>query len=1111
MGRDFGKTWWGKAWVHALEHLGRHYANRLPRGRSYARAGNVLSVNVLTNGLIVASVQGTRRTPYKVRIALRSLSPQEVEALAYRVRQSPFMLAELLSGKLPEGLGPLILPSREEEFETNCSCPDWANPCKHIASVLYVMAEEIDKDPFILFRVRGIDPESFKRAVGSQNEAPIAQRIPADSVKEPYRMRNDISGLDLSLPEETSHKIAALLTSVPETLPKTTGDRFMKILLEAKRGLPDEPALLHKWQGIEVAFRIDGERIVPVFHRGNLRSVSGFPRGLYSAWVHLQSLPQDPSLTDSLRFASVLSRFAASLVDSWHMIPRTVRLKDLLWIEWVPLIVGKAEGLFVELSRACPLGMFPLAKPKNPKQYCTPEEGIRLFLTGVITKHIAKTAPRSEGFLSSREPLAIRGIKEEGSAAALENWLGAFALLRPGSPRLLFSLEPGARNSWEMSLSVRTERGALPLRNALSEDTLRALHYISGFFPGVKELVDKGKLRLSQAQTLDLITKTAPFIELAGGKLLLPKSFIRMSEVAIKRKAKAKAVITKFLDLQDIVDFKWTVSVGESEMSLEEFESLVRDKLGLVRIRDEWVLVEPGELSRFMHKAERAKEALSAPASLVAGEEVERDRGVVEFLEKLRKPEDFPVPNGLKTELRPYQIRGFRWLVNNLILGACPCIADDMGLGKTVQVISALLYLRQSKRINGPALVVCPASLMHNWEKEIKRFAPSLTCQIYHGGNRRIRRNTAVVITTYGMVREDATLRKMAWSVVIADEAQNIKNPQAQQTKSLKSLNSDLRIAMTGTPIENSLQDLWSIMDFLVPGYLGSWGSFYEKLAKPIQKYGDSSKRELLRKAISPLVLRRLKTDPGIAPDLPEKIEKDYYCPLTPEQASLYQAVVDDGLRAIKGAGGMKRKNSILNLIVKLKKICNHPRHFDSFADPDPSRSGKTKALLPLIREIVSARESVLLFTQFKEMALLLRDMIEAELGISPLLLHGGVNVPKRQDLVRSFQEGAVPVAIFTLKTGGVGLNLERASHVIHFDLWWNPATESQATDRAHRIGQTRRVMVHRLMTRGTLEEKINELLLRKKGLAEDILAHGETYFTELSDDELRDILGLSA
>ncbi len=1111
MRNEFGKTWWGKAWVHALEHLGRHYANRLPRGRSYARGGNVLSVKVLSDGLIAASVQGTRRTPYRVRIALRKLSPGETDALAERVRESPFMLAELLSGKLPEGLGPLILPSREEEFETHCSCPDWANPCKHIASVLYVLANEIDKDPFILFRVRGMDPEAFKEKVGSQAETPSVQYIPADSVSDPNRMKKDISGIDLSLPEETGQKIAALLARVPETLPQTTGNSFTQILLRAKEGLPDERVPIRKWQGIELAFRVDGERIIPLFHRGNMRQAKGFPKTSYLSWFELQSLPYEPSLTDSVRFASALCRFGASLVDSWHIMPRAKRLHGSLMIEWVPLIIGKAEMLFQQLAEACPPGMFPLgSRPKTTKKYCAPEDGMRLFLARVISDHIARTAPPKERVLASREPLALAGIKEEGLAAALENWLGAFSLLRPGAPRLLFSLEPKNRNMWKMSLKVRTDKGISPIRNALSEDVLRALHYISGFFPGVKELVNAGEIRIPRAQTLDLVTKTAPFIELAGGKLLLPKNFVRMSQIAIKRRAKARGRITSFLELQNITDFSWSVSVGENEISLEEFERLVRDKIGLVRIGEDWVLVEPAELRRFIQRAERAREGLSDPAALVAGEDIERDRAVLQFLEKLKKPSDVPLPKGLKAKLRPYQVRGFRWLVNNLMLGACPCIADEMGLGKTVQVLSALLYLKENGRMKTPALVVCPASLLHNWDREIRRFTPSLSCQIYHGTNRQINRGSSVIITTYGMVREDKGLRKRSWSVVIADEAQNIKNPQTQQTRSLKSLKSDLRIAVTGTPIENSLQDLWSIMDFLVPRYMGSWNSFYERLAKPIQKYDDSSKRDLLRKAISPLILRRLKTDPGIAPDLPEKIEKDYYCPLTPEQASLYQAVLSQGFGEIEGLSGIGRKGAILSLILKLKKICNHPAHFDPLVDFAPSRSGKTKALLPLIEEVLSARESVLIFTQFKEMAQILKNMLENETGIAPLLLHGGVSVPKRKELISSFQEGAVPVAIFTLKTGGVGLNLERASHVIHFDLWWNPAAENQATDRAHRIGQTRKVMVHRLMTRGTLEEKINELLTRKKKLAEDILVRGEKYFTELSDDELRDILGLS-
>lgn len=1119
MSKGFGKTWWGKAWLSALERLGRHYANRLPRGRSYARAGNVLSVEISQNGTISALVQGRRRTPYRVTIKLRHLSHKEQDQLVEKVKKSPFVLAQLLSGNLPNELGPHILPAKEDEFDTDCSCPDWANPCKHLAAVLYVLGNEIDRDPFILFRIRGIDPDDFKRRAGTakHEEGPNYVSVPRQT--EFNRIRADLKVIDLSLPMDVGDDVLALLTRVPDTLQDRVGRSFAEIIRNAQEGLSESDPSQHKLEpGMEINFFVDAKKnqIRPVFHKGNWVRLRGTPTSLYSAWRFLLSISPNPRISESVSFASLLARLASSLVESGHIIPRTRLAGDTLFVEWVPLVVGNAEVVFRKMVRACPLTFFP-EKKRAPKRFIHPEDGLKLLLAQLITAHVAKTNPDSRrdklfALLSSREPLQFQSIEDRGLATALDNWLGAFALLRPGSPRLLFSLEPVKRGFWNITVQVSTGKGVFPLKEKMSDDLLRAVHYLSGFFPGMKEIVDLGVVRIPQAQTLELITKTAPFIELMGGKLLLPKEFVRLRDVGIKRRASARAEISSFTALEDLLDFNWMVSVGESDVSLEKFERMVRDRLGLVKIGESWVLVEPDELARFMERAKGAREGFSDVVALVAGEEeIEPDRRILRFLENLRKPSHVPLPKGIRANLRPYQLAGFRWLVHNLKHGVCACLADDMGLGKTLQVISALVYLRENNKLREPALVVCPTSLLYNWKKEIERFAPSLSYQVYHGPQRRLDARKDIVITSYGTVRTDDKIGKRKWGLVVVDEAQNIKNPQAKQTKNLKGLKSELRIAMTGTPIENSLQDLWSIMDFLVHGYLGSWNSFAERFARPIQRYGDSSRRELLRKAISPLVLRRLKSDPGVAPDLPEKIEKDYFCPLTPEQASLYQATLEREFQVIKGSSGIQRKGAVLALITKLKKICNHPAHFNPLLSPDPANSGKTKALLPIIGEVISAGESVLVFTQFREMALFLERMIYQEMEISPLLLHGGVSVSKRSDMVETFRSGDVPVAIFTLKTGGVGLNLEKATHVVHFDLWWNPAVETQATDRAHRIGQTSRVMIHRLMSKGTLEEKINDLLLRKKKLAEDILAHGEKYFTELSDDDLRRIMDLSA
>jgi SNF2 family DNA or RNA helicase len=442
-----------------------------------------------------------------------------------------------------------------------------------------------------------------------------------------------------------------------------------------------------------------------------------------------------------------------------------------------------------------------------------------------------------------------------------------------------------------------------------------------------------------------------------------------------------------------------------------------------------------------------------------------------------------------------------------------------MGLGKTVQAIAFLFSRRASEPGDPrPSLIVCPTSVVGNWERELARFAPTLPVVRHHGTGRARSRDAlegtpqAVVVTTYGMLRRDrALLGEIDWAVAVLDEAQNVKNPSSQQAQAARAVTASHRFALTGTPVENRLAELWSILEFCLPGYLGPLEAFRRRFAVPIERYRDDEAADRLRRLVRPFILRRLKSDPAVAADLPAKQEMSVVCTLTKEQATLYRAAVEETMAKIERSEGIERRGLILVLLTALKQICNHPAQYLHEPGPLPGRSGKLARLTEMLDETLASGDRALVFTQFRQMGDRLVTHLEDVLGIEPLFLHGGVPRLARDEMVRRFQEEprAPGVFVLSLRAGGTGLNLTRATRVFHFDRWWNPAVEDQATDRAYRIGQTRPVQVHRLLTRGTIEEKVAELLTRKRALADAVLGRGEAALTELNDDELRDLVTL--
>ncbi|MEU1486630.1 DEAD/DEAH box helicase [Streptomyces sp. NPDC005752] len=589
--------------------------------------------------------------------------------------------------------------------------------------------------------------------------------------------------------------------------------------------------------------------------------------------------------------------------------------------------------------------------------------------------------------------------------------------------------------------------------------------------------------------------------------------------------ARSESDTPSFMSADALLAFDWRFALGDTNLSRAELDRLAEARRPLVRLRDQWVLLDPEDARRARETRDRTVTPIDALGAVLTGTtdvdghrvEVAATGWLEQLRERIADPETgdrrtVGQPEALDASLRDYQLRGMNWLHTMTSLGLGCCLADDMGLGKTITLIALHLHRQGVASAAGPTLVVCPTSLMGNWQREIEKFAPGTPVRRFHGGSRSLEglADGEFVLTTYGTMRLDAArLAEGSWGMVVADEAQHVKNPHSATAKQLRTIGGRGRIALTGTPVENNLSELWAILDWTTPGLLGRLGAFRSRYASAVEGGDDPAAAERLASLVRPFLLRRRKSDPGIAPELPPKTETDRAVSLTAEQTGLYEAVVRETLDAIAGADGFARRGLVMKLLTALKQICNHPAQYLKEERPRiVDRSGKVELLDELLDTILAEDASVLVFTQYVQMARLLEQHLAAR-GIRTQFLHGGTPVAVRETMVNRFQAGEAPVFLLSLKAAGTGLNLTRAGHVVHFDRWWNPAVEAQATDRAYRIGQTQPVQVHRLIAEGTVEDRIAAMLARKQGLADAVLGSGEAALTELSDAELAELVEL--
>ncbi len=1190
MAAQYGQTWWGKQWLEAFN--GIDYSNRLPRGRRYAGNGSVSEIKLL-GAATHADVKGRRPRPYKVKVHLPEFSKSQQQTILSSISQSPALLARLLNRQLPEQMLSLLeqqqiklFPQNWKDMEASCSCPDWAMPCKHIAAVIYLIANEIDKDPFMVFRIHGMDlPGAIEKQTGislSEAEKPpqimdVWQREPVIQNEEDARLQ--LSGVDLSTITPLGERILGILTPKPlfydNDFKAVLADFFKRSArtvnkCETQQDADQSRIDVEAYSLTQLVVDANGcfQSARSPFTGGNsggktvgkkepmLHEQDEWIRGLAS--LHNPHSAKLSHLYYRAMFWHQLYRLAVKLIQQQACIPAVfMQNNQRTLIQWHPALLSDPVKTVMEALYAhCPPDLVILEtvpkRRKNPQpHYADGKTQVNLALHAIIgfyMKQAMEAGPEKywnedicrlffAGF-----PCSFDQFETVAYPKVIRNWLNRLSL-GERQHRLHLLVEEADIPEHEeqtadpLTVDIRVEQntGMHTLRELFSDRSLTEtkvsvltdLALLADYLPAVEQLYQTEKKHQPLVYSLEAFTpvfrETLPALNMLGIHLVLPKRLRKLAypQLSLSMSKSDSDTAVSYLNLDQLLQFNWQVAVGDQRISASEFRELVKGASGLVKMLDQYVMLDDNKMQQLLKKLDSLTDNLSRIELLKAGlsgkvdgARVDLEDSARQLFEQLLKGDPAPLPQNLNARLRPYQQKGFEWMAQNARIGFGSLLADDMGLGKTIQVITLLLHQKENGQLEKhKALVVAPTSLLTNWRKEIERFAPDLNVQIYHGSNRVLAGNDHdVVLTSYGLVRSDsATLGKPRWRTLIIDEAQNIKNPGSLQTRAIKKLKSDIRIGMSGTPVENRLREYWSLFDFTNKGYLGTQKKFQEELATPIEKERDQACLDRFRKLTQPFVLRRLKTDKTIINDLPDKVESNRYCNLNKQQASLYQSTVDGIMEDLNSAEeGIERRGLIFKLLNALKQICNSPAQFLNHEQAKAEESGKLEMFMELMREAMEAEEKVLIFTQYTTMGELLKTLLMEDMSLDVPFLHGGLTRKKRDEMVENFQaDGRTRAMILSLKAGGTGLNLTAASQVIHYDLWWNPAVEAQATDRAYRIGQKRNVQVHRMITENTFEEKIDAMIQGKKELADLTVASGEQWITELSNEDIKELVSL--
>jgi len=1135
--KQYGTTLWGAELLRVLEQ--KTDAGRLGRGKTYANTDKVYDV-VVKDSHIKAKVAGNYSPYYSTSMDFNAFSPDEIEVIKTILEEHPLVLASVTNGRLPEDFLAYLKEaniSLFDDFKMSCSCPDfWGDyACKHIAGLYYVAVSQMDKNPFILFSLRGFDLIDVYDIEHEINiEYPLS--LISHNEDEKWQDIRHVDEFEIVKLQDNASFILSILSDNPPFAPIDYHEVLEEFYKKVPRALaqnispmqnPDMEDIERLFQNATFEFDLEygiyGSyfRVVNPLFRNSKVLFTEFDIRLSGKTLQLSTTLlfrlflsfKEGKGSTSYRFLFYLFRVAYLMIESKSFIPAVIDEEKRF------SIVYKVLSSVPEVRQQ--LNVLAKQTPKMvlyKKDYLDPMSSVQAMLCAIVSDFVKGMAfshkkqknnpPKISSSFFHAEAFEVKGFEEENIATAVYNYFSIFDIMKS---QYNYKIYIDKIDDYLLSIKVQDDSKEYYLKESLTVllkmEVLKFVSFLHTYLPEAKELLKQDVLVLTKAKLETFLLKTATIISSLGIDIVLPKELKNLLRPKLTLKVKSKSKNLKsFFDLQSMLEYDWQIAIGEETISVSEFEKLVQSGKELIEFKDNFVLVS-AQTAKNIFSQVNQKKAQSSFEMLHAtlNGEAFLSKELEAYIDELFSPKKIPVPTTLQAELRPYQERGFSWNINNLLNSFGTILADDMGLGKTIQAICAILHLKENNFIKNRVLIVVPTSLIYNWENELKRFAPSLDYTTYHGMNRELK-EADVLITTYDIVRRDlAKLKKEKIDCLIIDEAQKIKNTNTETSKAIKSLKAKYKMALSGTPVENNLSELWSIFDFALPKYLKSLKDFQKYYAKDIEIQKDPYKTEKLKNITAPFMLRRLKTDKNIAPDLPDKIIVDEYSTMTKEQAGLYQSVIDESFEMMEDEGSTG--SLVLKLIISLKQICNHPRNFDKTSPIDPALSGKAQQLLTLLETILKRNEKVLIFTQYVEMGEILVKMIEDVLLTTPLFLKGSLSTKKRNELVESFQNDPKhKIFILSLKAGGVGLNLTAANHVVHYDLWFNPAVENQATDRAFRIGQKRNVSVYRFITKDSFEEKIDKMIKAKQALSELSVSIGENWLGDMSKDELREL-----